>query len=395
MSLLLKIYFTTVVLIIPYLFFRRERNFVFNRFYLLFVIVFSPVFPLIEGLFLKGNVSAAQVYYLDPVNVFWEGKVMMSYQLFSEVVGWVYLAVSVLLLLWLFYKIERVLLFAARGNKTKWNTVFVVLHPKIKTDFSFFSFVFVRDSLPSENMILEHEIIHVKQYHSVDVLLSELFLALNWLNPFAWWLRREILINHEYIVDAELLKSFDKVAYKEMLLTRAFHLPGNVIGSTFSYVKLKNRFIMMNQHEQVKRKWKLFAVLPIITVLTMGFGYATSATINFESHSAVDEGQEPEKNPDVMPEYPGGTEAMSAFIGKELKYPESARKEGKSGKVMVGFIVDKRGSVVNVKLVRGFDVACDEEALRVVKMMPKWTPGKKEGKVVDVEMILPIVFQLP
>jgi periplasmic protein TonB len=95
-----------------------------------------------------------------------------------------------------------------------------------------------------------------------------------------------------------------------------------------------------------------------------------------------------------MPEFPGGQEALAAFLGKNIKYPDAAKESGISGRVYIQFVVNKSGQISNVKLVRGIGGGCDEEAIRVVKKMPPWRAGKQNGQSVSVFFNLPIVFTL-
>jgi periplasmic protein TonB len=95
-----------------------------------------------------------------------------------------------------------------------------------------------------------------------------------------------------------------------------------------------------------------------------------------------------------MPEFPGGEEARIKFLSKNLKYPEKAREKSIEGTVYVQFVVEKDGSLTNIKVKRGIGGGCDEECLRVVKLMPKWKPGKQNGKEVRVQYMLPIKFIL-
>ena len=97
---------------------------------------------------------------------------------------------------------------------------------------------------------------------------------------------------------------------------------------------------------------------------------------------------------DKMPEFPGGEKAMMEFLSKNIVYPEKAKEAGIQGRVFVGFVIEKDGSVSNVKIMKGIGGECDEEALRVVKSMPNWKPGKKGGKDVRVSYTLPINFKL-
>ena len=97
---------------------------------------------------------------------------------------------------------------------------------------------------------------------------------------------------------------------------------------------------------------------------------------------------------EVMPQYPGGQTAMLKYIMENIKYPKQAMKEGIQGRVTVSFIVEKDGRVSNVRLLRSVQSALDKEAVRVVKSMPKWTPGKQNGKPVRVRFNLPVMFKL-
>ncbi|MEL6538721.1 MAG: energy transducer TonB [Bacteroidota bacterium] len=94
------------------------------------------------------------------------------------------------------------------------------------------------------------------------------------------------------------------------------------------------------------------------------------------------------------PQYPGGDTAMYRFLESHIKYPDHLRREGVQGKVYVGFVVLKDGSVSQVQVYKGVDPELDAEAMRVVKMMPRWSPGMKYNRPVSVEMVVPINFKL-
>ena len=97
---------------------------------------------------------------------------------------------------------------------------------------------------------------------------------------------------------------------------------------------------------------------------------------------------------DQMPEFPGGTEALLKFVANNVKYPEKAKDEEISGRVFISFVIEKDGSVSNVEVKRGIGGGCDDEAVRVVKAMPKWKPGKQDGKPVRVNYMMPFNFKL-
>lgn len=95
-----------------------------------------------------------------------------------------------------------------------------------------------------------------------------------------------------------------------------------------------------------------------------------------------------------MPEYPGGEPALYAYLSENIKYPQMAKESGIQGRVFVTFVVERDGRVTDVRVLRGIGGGCDEEAIRVVDGMPKWTPGKQRGKSVRVQYNLPVKFTL-
>lgn len=95
-----------------------------------------------------------------------------------------------------------------------------------------------------------------------------------------------------------------------------------------------------------------------------------------------------------MPMFPGGNAALMDFLANNIKYPQVAEENGIQGRVVLTFTVEPDGSLTEVKVVRGVDIALDKEAIRVVKSMPKWIPGKVGGQPVAVKYTLPITFHL-
>ena len=95
-----------------------------------------------------------------------------------------------------------------------------------------------------------------------------------------------------------------------------------------------------------------------------------------------------------MPEFPGGMPAMIEFLQTNLNYPKDAKKQNVGGRILVMFVVEADGSISNVRVAKKIFPSLDAEALRVVKAMPKWNPGKEKGKPVRVNFTLPIVFSL-
>lgn len=91
-----------------------------------------------------------------------------------------------------------------------------------------------------------------------------------------------------------------------------------------------------------------------------------------------------------QPEFPGGTVQLYKFISDNFIYPQKCKRKNHQGKIYVSFVVEKDGSIEEVKILRGVDKDLDAEAIRIVKLMPKWKPGKQKGKLVKVRYNLPI-----
>lgn len=117
--------------------------------------------------------------------------------------------------------------------------------------------------------------------------------------------------------------------------------------------------------------------------------------ITFRLKSLVEETKEETLTVvDVMPQYPGGDRELLKFIAQSIKYPTDAQEAGVQGRVICSFVVDKKGNIVEPKIIRGIDPSLDAEALRVIGMMPRWTPGRQDGKAVRVLYTVPITFRL-
>ena len=124
-----------------------------------------------------------------------------------------------------------------------------------------------------------------------------------------------------------------------------------------------------------------------LMILVLLFSFMTSTAQTKKNNMVYDVVE-------VMPQFPGGQIAMLKYIMENIKYPKQIMEEGIQGRVTVSFIVEKDGRVSNVRLLRSVQSALDKEAIRVVKSMPKWTPGKQNGKPVRVRFNLPVMFKL-
>ena len=132
------------------------------------------------------------------------------------------------------------------------------------------------------------------------------------------------------------------------------------------------------------KKFILMSVMAALCLLTASAQKTVVSQSNQNVYDAVEQ----------MPEYPGGMSAMMEFLQTEIKYPQDAIKQNVGGRVMVMFVVEPDGSLTNVRVARKVFPSLDAEAVRVVKSMPKWKPGKEKGREVRVNFTLPVVFNV-
>ena len=320
--------------------------------------------------------------------------------------------------------------------------------------FSFFHWIFIHPESHTESEISEiitHEETHARQYHSADVLVSEIMCTFCWFNPFVWLMKREVRGNLEYMADHRVLETgHDSKSYQYHLLGLAHHKAAANLSNSFNVLPLKNRIKMMNKRRTKKigrTKYLMFLPLAALLMIISNIEVVARTTKEFAkemmttpevqgvSQTELANGPElpdgmtgvatlqdkkgtqktkevapppppaPVKSATVndsvvfevveeMPDFPGGQSALMEYLAKNIKYPATAHENGKQGRVIVMFVVKKDGSISDVKTVRGVDPYLDKEAERVIAAMPNWKPGKQRGQAVNVRFTVPVTFRL-
>jgi len=287
--------------------------------------------------------------------------------------------------------------------------------------FSFFNALYWSEKLdlPTEDQdrILRHELTHIQQHHSIDIIFLEITSILFWFNPIIWFYRNAIRNTHEYLADQNVLTQSKKKQYGQLLLRQmqsgiAFSLANN-----FNHSQLKKRFNMMNQNKS--SRWamtKYLWAIPVFALLLLAFKASEvlpKATAqnpvfpNQQFHVNQSPGDSIYTIVEEMPLFPGceevadlternacSTDKMLKNIYTNIKYPKLARKNKTQGLVVVQFVVNKKGEIESPKILRSLGDGLDEEVIRVVMEMPQWTPGKQNGKEVSVFYNLPVKFKL-
>lgn len=330
----------------------------------------------------------------------------------SEWIGYLYLAGVLVLLVRLVIQAFSLYRLIVRMPEKEINGVRVKCLNAPSGPFSFFRWIFMNPAAVKEDEISEiltHEMAHVRQHHSVDVLLAEMVSICCWMNPFAWLLKREVRLNLEFLADRKVMEAgFATKSYQYHLLGLAYnHKYG--LSNNFNFSHLKQRIIMMNKKKSNAAghiKYALF-VLPAFALLVAGNiscsqgasekQDAKEETVAPDSVAAPTDGVAKDEVfmvAEQMPEFPGGMKELLKFLQNNLKYPENAMKNNVQGRVIVQFVVEKDGALTEFKVARSVDPDLDAEALRVLQIMPKWKPGMQRGKIVRVKFTVPVSFKL-
>ncbi len=509
-----------VLYLIYWLLLKRETFFRFNRWYLLGSVVLSAVLPLIElpasptPLYVIPSIElqAVPVVPSGPAekSFDWPGLLMELY----EVGVFVFAA----RLLYRIYHLREL----ARQLPREAIKGFVLFRTggSLPT-FSFFNWLFWDDSQKlteaEERQIRRHEEAHIRQRHSADVLLMEIFTIFFWFNPFVYLFGRELRAVHEYLADREAVREDTAASYAHLMATRVLQKYPLSLTQPFNQFQIKNRITMLRISQNTRPAlWKTALSVSLVALLSLVYAcrssesivpsapedpqlmvtqllgyldqypgistelhvyqkanaqgsqssgfksdnisikselpYETKARVsgvdnpadqkkieeligkissratpeqmsaqdkllfnrlnvksinvhkddddtalNADKIQMSDGAQSPSVNQifavvEKMPEYVGGFPELGNFLSQNMKYPAEAREKNIQGTVFVEFVVLADGIIDMVKVVKGLGHGLDEEALRVVKSMPKWTPGMQSGKTVAVRYVLPVKF---
>jgi TonB family protein len=308
--------------------------------------------------------------------------------------------------------------------------------------FSALGYVFINARLTTEETeeILKHEQNHLDHNHFIDIIFIETVKVFQWFNPFIHLFNRSLRAVHEFQADEGCLRTGILVVnYQKLLMNQIFNTRVFTITNSFSNPTLiKKRMIMMTkQRSKSLANLKLLMVLPAIAIVMIAFSSCKGKTEKKETttesiaptqpptvpqgdtEKKVMMGDQPApgevppppppppppftvKNGDttwfkvqVMPEFPGGDDALKEYIVKNVKYPDAAKNNGIQGRVIVRFVVTANGKIDNISVLKGVDPELDKEAIRVVSTLPAFTkPGFQDGKPVSVWYMLPINFSL-
>jgi bla regulator protein BlaR1 len=436
--------FQTLFLAVYDLFLQKETFFKWNRIYLLATPILSFIIPLLSLKSLQKTVPQEYIEYLPEVvinpQVYIENNT--PFETFLGISTFIfYVGIGFFAILFLVRLTKIVKLIHSSKNIKKDNYTLIVLDDK-QVAFSFFNYIFINHNLLENQdlLIIQHELIHCKQKHTLDLLYFEFLKIVLWFNPLIYVYQKRITLLHEYISDAEVVKDTDKKSYFNKLLAETFNVENiSFINQFFKHSLIKKRIMMITKEKSQKMKQlKYLLVAPLLLAMLVFSSFKDSAKETLEQFPSiiheilnedvlpleitVKESKARLKPSDTIkpieieevnfasienvPIYPGceGTEsALKACLQEKIATYVNANFNVKLGKelnletglneVFVMFKIDNEGNIMDVKA-RAPHKKLEEEALRVIKSLPKMMPGKQKGRAVGVKYALPIAFMV-
>ena len=416
-----------------YLFYKllmsRDTFHRFNRFALLGLLVLSSLLPLVEASVNSPAAVQETMLTLEQLllmaDIQPEGESMAAATP-SATVLWLRAALLVYLTGIVFFIARNLCSLARLGRlirqgkrealdsylpDRKEKNVRLVVHDHDIAPFSWMHWIVIARKDLEENgrEILIHELAHIRNRHSWDLLLADLCIFVQWFNPAAWLLKQELQNIHEYEADETVLREgVNARNYQMLLIKKAVGTRLYSMANSFNHSSLKKRITMMLKEKS--NPWaraKYLYILPLAALAVTAFARPEVSAVADEISAvkviapAVHDSIQPNVQPavaapssalDQMPEFPGGMEALNTYLRNNIRYPQETQKAGIQGRVIIQFIVSKDGSITDAEVVESVDPQLDAEGLRLIKNMPRWKPGMRKGQAIRVKQTLPIRF---
>lgn len=384
-------------------------NYNFRRVYILISSLAVALFPLIE---ISSGLVPRFGVLLDPVIVNGEksglnGVTQVGGGAFANIATLVYFSICALFLIFILIHVIKIVVLQLKSEQIRSSLFTLIIDERVQVPFSFLNTIYInRNTGDSEReYIIRHEYSHIVRRHSIDVIVINLISIFQWFNPFISLFKRSLIETHEFQADKDVLKGGLEIdIYRNLLLNTQFGVSPYLTSNLNKSLTLK-RFKKMENLEQ--KRAGFFAVATSLLTLTLlftviSFTSAKEPVNNNETNKAeikvlpdTTKNEVPFMVVEVKPKFMGGDEnTFTKWVASNLVYPPEAKAKGIQGRVIVQFIIDKKGKLNNVKVLRGVAQLLDEEAVRVISKSPDWTPGEDKGKKVDVVYQFPVIFQL-
>lgn len=396
-NLFLSLFFVFYLLVL-----RKDTHFQLNRFFLLASATVSFILPLFE---FESEVVPG---FILPTLVNISGAISEQETVTESLFTWqnvlyALYACGVLFFLWRFGRsIHHIFRLVRQFGAQSEPTYKVVYLPKDYPTFSFMHYLFwsEKEGDSQREAIKTHELVHIRQRHSFDLVLLEVLGAVCWFNPIVPQIKKQLTLLHEFIADREVIRhSSNQTAYSNLLLADVLGVESLQLTHNFlNQSTIKQRFMMMKKVPSPKwASWKLGLVLPLLggMIAFVACESNVEALAESDNVTTLNEGEPFEENEaEKMPEFVGGQAMMMKYLANSIYYTDEAKEAGTTGKIYAQFTVTKAGEIRDVNILRGLGHGLDEVVVKVLEEMPNWTPGEQNGVRKDMQLTIPVKFSL-
>lgn len=345
---------------------RKETYFTLNRIYLLSAVVLSFIIPMIklDWLFQEAinPVIKSQIesVWLESESFKTASPDWKDYLVLVYLTGFI---LSSVLFIYRLILLRRIISNPVKGMA-----------------FSFFRIKVIDPDLQGLDLINHHEEVHIKQWHSLDILLIEFVSLFNWFNPVVYAYKFSMKNLHEYLADERVVAiKGEKKKYAYFLLSKSLETMPALVNPFIKQSQVKLRIAMLQKERSNKLNLLKYGLyLPLILIVVL----CSSAIIDQKAAAGI--------NREAM--FPGGLAEFRSFLIRSAKQnqPDKRRAEGK---VTLSFLVNTDGKVCNVEIVKGVNEEIDQEAIRLITSSPKWKPAIVNGQLVNIKHQININFE--
>ena len=362
----------SVLYLVYWLFLKRETFFKLNRFYLLVLPLISFVIPLIK---IKSPFKVT--YPLENTGVSETLSQPIHAIQLADILLWIYLLGLGLFLVRFLIQSFHIFHIVRKNPVRKYAGHRIILVNRPISPFSFFHFIFIHRTSYSEyelQRIVEHELVHVRQNHSIDILLMECFVIIQWFNPFVWPYKRALKETHEYLADAGVIaQGCDRVEYQMLILKQFVGDKLFAFANSFHQSQIKRRITMMTKNKSKKMaQCKALLILPILSLLLLSFAQPR----------LIGKSDQKTGSPSLVVQTPQQEKVKSLTEGKS----EQSQKELEKKKAYIKKVWEKLDQeIVKTKKVMA-DAESDEERIKLEEDMKK-LKIKKEQLAYEMEAL--------
>ena len=442
----LQVFIASGILWLYYhLFLRNHRFHQYNRFFLLLSTVLSLVIPLLTiDIYFPASQNIPAVYQVmaevrasDVIDV--NSSSFIGRESVIQFIFWI---ITGLLFIRLFLSLLHIMQLKRNHPSEKLQNILFINTQEKGTPFSFFRWLFwnkkIKIDSPAGQKIFRHELFHIQQMHTWDIICLELLTTIFWINPFFHLVKKETKAIHEFLADQFAAGRDNKWEYAELLVMQTLQTRQRLV-NPFFHNQIKRRIAMITNSSKSSYQYlRKLMVLPLgIFIVTIVAVNCTSKDIKDVSHDPVEQKvkelkpqledlkkqlndstvrskDDPESLPieerkeepvdqnqrmifsdvEVAASFPGGTPGWREFLNQKLNSLVPVNNGAPEGKytVMTQFIVDKNGRIGDIKALTHFGYGMEEEVLRVMKLSPAWSPAKQNGHAVNSYRKQPVTF---